>query len=124
MFGSRRSMLAAGDLTIADIIVKNRDETRDLAHSFNQMKDNLRKLLSQVNASSEQVAASAEELMASTEQVTLATNEVARTIQEMSNRATSAGRKRECQGHGGGSSWLPAYCQIDVYRLGNGARIS
>jgi len=90
MFGSRRSMLAAGDLTIADIIVKNRDETRDLAHSFNQMKDNLRKLLSQVNASSEQVAASAEELMASTEQVTLATNEVARTIQEMSNRATTS----------------------------------
>lgn len=91
----KAKLIAAGDLSVADITLKNRDETRDLAQSFNQMKGNLRELLSQVNASSEQVAASAEELMASTEQVTLATNQVAKTIQEMSTQATAAAQAGE-----------------------------
>lgn len=81
--------IADGDLTVADIKVKNRDETGELAASFNQMKENLRTLLSQINVSSEQVASSAEELLASTEQVTQATNQVAMTIQDMANGATT-----------------------------------
>jgi len=87
---NKAKQIAAGDLTVDDITLKNRDETGDLAASFNQMKANLRELLAQVNASSEQVAASAEELMASTEQVTLATNQVAVTIQEMASEAMTA----------------------------------
>lgn len=86
----KAKQIAAGDLTVEDITLKNRDETGDLAASFNQMKVNLRELLAQVNASSEQVAASAEELMASTEQVTLATNQVAVTIQETASKAMAA----------------------------------
>lgn len=95
MLNEKAKQIAAGDLTIADITVKNKDETGDLAASFNQMKDNLRELLSQVNSSSEQVASSAEELMASTEQVTLATNQVALTIQEMANGASSSAQVGE-----------------------------
>ena len=90
MLNEKAKQIAAGDLTITDITVKNKDETGDLAASFNQMKDNLRELLTQVNTSSEQVASSAEELMASTEQVTSATNQVALTIQDMANAASSA----------------------------------
>ncbi|MGG1659740.1 methyl-accepting chemotaxis protein [Brevibacillus sp. NRS-1366] len=95
ILNDKAKQIAAGDLTIADIHVKNQDETGDLAASFNQMKDSLRVLLTQVNASSEQVASSAEELMASTEQVTTATNQVALTIQEMANGATNAAQVGE-----------------------------
>lgn len=76
--------IAAGNLMIDDIKVKNRDEIGDLAQSFNEMKTNLKTVIQQVNSTSELVAASAEELTASSEQTTKATEQVANTMQEVS----------------------------------------
>ena len=75
--------MAAGDLSVADIQVKNRDEIGDLAQSFNQMKRNLHHLIRQVGKSTEQVAAFSEELQASAEQTSKATEQIATTVQEV-----------------------------------------
>ena len=82
---SAAGKIASGDLTIADIHVKNRDEIGQLAHSFNVMKTNLRNLIHQVGINAEQVAASAEELTASAEQTSKATEQIASTIQEVAS---------------------------------------
>lgn len=80
---SSAEKIASGDLTVEDLVVKNRDEIGELAHSFNVMKTNLRNLIHQVGINVEQVAASAEELTASAEQTSKATEQVASTMQEV-----------------------------------------
>lgn len=79
--------IAGGNLTVDDLNVKNKDEIRELAQSFNQMKQNLRVLIRKVSESSEQVAASSEELYASSEQSTNAANQVASSVQDISGSA-------------------------------------
>lgn len=75
--------IAAGDLTVADLTVKNRDEIGEMAISFNTMKRNLKELINQVSISAEQVASSSEELSASSEQASQATEEIASSVQEV-----------------------------------------
>ncbi|MBS4174243.1 methyl-accepting chemotaxis protein [Bacillus sp. FJAT-49736] len=75
--------IAHGDLTPDDIQVKNTDEIGILAAAFNQMKENLRLLVSKVSLSAEQVASASEELTASAEQTSKATEMITFTIQEM-----------------------------------------
>jgi methyl-accepting chemotaxis protein len=79
--------IASGDLTQEEIQVKSRDEIGDLAQSFNEMTQNLREVLTQINKSAEQVAAASEELFATTEQTTQATNEISSSIQEVASGA-------------------------------------
>ncbi|SPF56985.1 HAMP domain protein [Candidatus Desulfosporosinus infrequens] len=73
--------VAAGDLSIEDVIIKGNDEAGLLATSFNTMKNNLHKLVEQVSQSSEQVAASSEELTAIAEQNTQASTQIAASIE-------------------------------------------
>jgi len=75
--------IAAGDLTVPEIIVKNKDEVGELAASFNDMVESLRHIIRQVSLNSEQVAASAEQLTASAGQTSKATEQIADTIQEV-----------------------------------------
>jgi len=75
--------IAAGDLTVPKIIVKNKDEVGELAASFNEMVESLRHIIRQVSLNSEQVAASAEQLTASAGQTSKATEQIADTIQEV-----------------------------------------
>lgn len=75
--------IASGDLTQADIKVKNRDEIGNLATSFNQMKTNLQRLIHQVSIDAEQVAATSEQLSAGAEQTSLATEQISIAIQEV-----------------------------------------
>jgi len=82
---SSAEKIARGDLTDADIRVKNRDEIGELAHSFTVMKTNLRNLIQQVRINAEQVAASSEELTASAEQTSKATEQIASTVQELAS---------------------------------------
>lgn len=76
--------IASGDLTIADVHVKNKDEIGEMAKAFNNMKASLQDLLRKVMGSTEQVAASAEELYASSEQSVQAANQIAAAVQEVS----------------------------------------
>ncbi|GGG72547.1 methyl-accepting chemotaxis protein [Paenibacillus radicis (ex Gao et al. 2016)] len=81
--------IAAGDLTQADIQVKNRDEIGRLAGSFNQMKMNLRQLIREVGLNTDQVAATSEELSASAEQTSTATEQISAAIQEVASGAAT-----------------------------------
>ncbi|HCT30905.1 MAG TPA: methyl-accepting chemotaxis protein [Bacteroidales bacterium] len=73
--------VAAGDLSIEDVIIKGNDESGQLATSFNTMKNNLHGLVKQVSQSSEHVAASSEELTAIAEQNTQASTLIAASIE-------------------------------------------
>ncbi|MFT9846837.1 methyl-accepting chemotaxis protein [Aneurinibacillus sp. REN35] len=75
--------IAAGDLTIENIEVKNRDELGEMADSFNEMKAHLRHIIHQVNTRADQVAAASEEVSAGAEQSTQATNQVTVSIQDI-----------------------------------------
>lgn len=77
--------MAAGNLVIEEIKVKNNDEIGDMAIAFNQMVVNIRNLIHQVSLNSEQVSAAAEELTASAEQTTSASEHIAENIQHVSN---------------------------------------
>lgn len=84
--------IALGNLTVEDIKLKNKDEIGVLAHSFNQMKDNLQRLVHEIRISSEHVASSSEELTASSEQSSKASEAITMTIQEVSTNAEMQSR--------------------------------
>lgn len=77
--------IADGNLTGADISVKNKDEIGDLAQTLNVMKNNIREVINQVHISAEQVAASAEELTASAEQSSYAAEQITETMHQMAS---------------------------------------
>ncbi|HJV44755.1 MAG TPA: methyl-accepting chemotaxis protein [Bacillota bacterium] len=83
LLAKRAEQIASGDLTADAIQVKNRDEIGQVAHSFNEMAVNLRKMISKVGFSAEQLATSAEELSASAEQTGRATEQITVSIQEV-----------------------------------------
>lgn len=75
--------IASGDLTQDDINVKNQDEIGELAHAFDQMKQNLRQLIHQVRSNTERVAVTSEELSASAEETNKATEHITVAMQEV-----------------------------------------
>ncbi|OPA76175.1 methyl-accepting chemotaxis protein [Paenibacillus selenitireducens] len=75
--------IAEGNLTEQEIRIKNRDEIGDLAVSFNQMRDNLRQLISEIYKSAEHVAASSQELAAGADQTSQTTEQIAASIQRV-----------------------------------------
>ena len=79
--------IAEGDLTGEDLKVRTRDEIRELADSFNQMKKNLHQLIRHVGDSVYQVTSSTEELMASSEQSSKATEQITIASQEVASGA-------------------------------------
>ncbi|WP_057768043.1 methyl-accepting chemotaxis protein [Cytobacillus praedii] len=70
------SKIANGDLTCEAIQIKNKDEIGDLARSFNEMNESLRKVVSTVYQSSKELSAFSEEMAASSEQVAASATEV------------------------------------------------
>lgn len=82
---SASQRMAAGNLAIEEIKVKNNDEIGDMAEAFNQMVVNIRGLIHQVSLNSEQVSAAAEQLNASAEQTTSASEHIAENIQHVSS---------------------------------------
>ncbi|WP_018885863.1 methyl-accepting chemotaxis protein [Paenibacillus massiliensis] len=77
--------IAEGDLTGEAVVVRNQDETGELAKAFNAMTDNLRSLVHQVASNASMVAASSEELTASTQQTSAATEQVATTMDSIAS---------------------------------------
>ncbi|RBP66020.1 methyl-accepting chemotaxis sensory transducer with Cache sensor [Alkalibaculum bacchi] len=81
--------LADLDLTrdVLEADLKSKDETGELARSFQSITDNLRMIVNEVNDSSEQVAAASEELMASSGQSATTAEEVTKTVEEIAKGA-------------------------------------
>lgn len=79
--------IASGDLTTEMIQMKNKDEIGVMAQAFNQMTENLRRLVQQISVSSELVASSSEELTASAEQSSQTSGTIASTIQKVNANA-------------------------------------
>jgi methyl-accepting chemotaxis protein len=97
---SAAKQIAVGDLTVDLIHIKNRDEIGLLANSFNQMIQNLRSLIHQVQESAEQIATSAEELSASAEQTSAATEHIANSIEKVSGGVTEQVQSLEATSQG------------------------
>ena len=74
---------AEGDFRNKQQLLNRNDEIGHLSMALNTMRENLQKLLKQVNESAEQVAASSEELTASAEQSSLSVEQVAKAISEV-----------------------------------------
>ncbi|MGE7624921.1 methyl-accepting chemotaxis protein [Viridibacillus sp. NPDC096237] len=80
-------LIAKGDLSQDKITIHTKDELRELADSFNDMKENLRHLILATNNSAEHLSTSAAELSASTEEVSQATESVSTRIETTSLNA-------------------------------------
>lgn len=87
--------IAGGNLAVAEIDVKSKDEISQLATAVNKMLASLHDMIQQVSQTSEQVASSSQELLAIAEETTAATNQVAASmtdvaeIIEVQNRNTA-----------------------------------
>lgn len=79
--------IANGNLTVEPIEVKTKDELGLLAIDVNQMSENLRNIIQQLNITSEQVAASADELTASADQTNATANQVTIAIEELAKNS-------------------------------------
>ncbi|MBC5635394.1 methyl-accepting chemotaxis protein [Ornithinibacillus sp. BX22] len=76
--------IAAGDLTVEKLRVKNKDEIGLLAETLNQMADDLRQVIMEFNTSAKHVATSAKSLVGHVEQTNEASEEIAATMEELS----------------------------------------
>lgn len=79
--------IAAGNLQIDEVKVKNKDEVGDMAKSFNAMVQHLRDVVKKVSDHSEQVSIASQELTASAEQTSKATEYIASTVEDVANGA-------------------------------------
>lgn len=79
--------VAQGDFTVEEVRIKSQDEVGELAKDFNNMIENMRHLISEVNLSAQQVATSSKELTASAEQTSKATEQITFAIQESASGA-------------------------------------
>jgi len=77
--------LAKGNLAMSNLPVESQDEIGSLTHAFNDMKENLKKLITKMLTNSEQVAAASEELTASSQSSADASVHVAEVVNEISD---------------------------------------
>ncbi|WP_027365008.1 methyl-accepting chemotaxis protein [Desulfotruncus alcoholivorax] len=83
LINAEAAKIAAGDLTGKKINLRTKDETGDLAQSFNIMLANLKEIAGELQAKSQMVASSAAELTAGTEAVTAGSEETASAISQV-----------------------------------------
>lgn len=79
--------LSKGNLLVNSIDVKSNDEIRDLSDSINEMKENLYRLISQLNSASNSVKQQSEALTISANEVKEGSEQVASTMHELSTGA-------------------------------------
>lgn len=72
-----------------------KDEIGELANALQNILLGLRKIIHEINDSSEQLAASSQELTATSEQTANAADEVAKTVEEIANEASEQARSTE-----------------------------
>ncbi|MBP2000639.1 methyl-accepting chemotaxis protein [Paenibacillus shirakamiensis] len=76
--------IAAGDLTIQDIQLNNKDEIGQMAQAFNSMKHNLKSLLNTISESSQQVASASSELSTGSEEAVQTANQMREAVMDIS----------------------------------------
>lgn len=76
--------IASCDLTTEDIKVRNRDELRELAVAFNQMKGNIHMVISEVGSHAGQVSAAAEQLSVNSDHMSASSEQIATIMQDIS----------------------------------------
>lgn len=81
--------IAAGDLTGADVDVRQRDELGEMASAFNAMKHNLRSLLLSIRENADHVAAAAGELAVGAGQAAEGSTDIAAAVQEISTSSVN-----------------------------------
>jgi methyl-accepting chemotaxis protein len=84
--------VAAGDLRVGTLVVRNRDEIGDLAQAFNQMVESLRALTASVGDSVQKVSAAAQVLSDSSVQTAHASGQTAESVGAL---AAGAGAQAE-----------------------------
>lgn len=84
------NIIANGDLTQDDIVVRSKDEIGQLAQAFNLMKGNLQSLIRSTQFNTEQLSASAEQLSASTEEITATSEDVTRRVADTAEVAQTS----------------------------------
>lgn len=80
-------VVAAGDLKMK-VDIKSKDELGMLANHFNNMIENIRILLSEMNDMGRQVSSTSEQMMVSTAEVSKVAEQVAHTVSELAKGAT------------------------------------
>ncbi|WOV84938.1 methyl-accepting chemotaxis protein [Sporosarcina jeotgali] len=90
LLSASAAVIASGDLTEPDAEVRTKDEIRDLALSFNNMKHKLRQLITGVNDNALHLTASAEELSASTHEVADSSEEITRAIENLAQGSSAS----------------------------------
>ncbi|MED5018746.1 methyl-accepting chemotaxis protein [Paenibacillus chibensis] len=81
--------IAAGDLTVADLNIRQKDEIGSMARSFDEMKHTLNRLMRQVDHHASEVATASGELTLGSEQTVLASRQITESMQEVSGAAES-----------------------------------
>ncbi|MUK89825.1 HAMP domain-containing protein [Ornithinibacillus sp. L9] len=81
------SEVAKGNLLVQSMSYDGKDEIGQLANAVNQMKDNIRNILSKVSSASELVSSRSEELTQSASEVKEGNEQIATTMEELSTGA-------------------------------------
>ncbi|WP_277584948.1 methyl-accepting chemotaxis protein [Psychrobacillus antarcticus] len=79
----RMNRIAQGDLSGKSIETESKDEVGQLIHATNEMSNNMRQLLNEINIVSESVTGQSEELIQSSDEVNAASHQIAVTMQEL-----------------------------------------
>lgn len=89
MVTNRMKLIASGDLSHEPLETKLQDESGQLIVSTNEMNNNIRELLNEINAVSETVSGHSEELTQTTDEVKAGSNQIATTMQELATGSES-----------------------------------
>ncbi|WP_231734777.1 methyl-accepting chemotaxis protein [Bacillus sp. FJAT-29937] len=85
----RMNLIASGDLSKEPLINNSKDEVGQLVASTNEMNNNVRQLLSDINLVSESIAGQSEELTQSANEVNAGSQQIATTMQELATGTES-----------------------------------